>query len=81
MQDDLLARADRAIRESRITRDELLEGLVNARVAVVRTRATLRLARAEGERASSLCGRRLATVEEDRQVEARREEGAQEGRK
>jgi hypothetical protein len=48
--DDLLARADRAIRESRLTRDEAHKDRESARNAMARVRATVRLARAEGER-------------------------------
>jgi hypothetical protein len=54
MRDDLLARADRAIRDSRFLRDEAHKNLVNARMATVHVRATLRLAHTEGERAVSL---------------------------
>jgi hypothetical protein len=54
MRDDLLARADRAIRESQLLRELAHQDKLNARVAVARARATVRLARAEGERSVSL---------------------------
>jgi hypothetical protein len=51
MRDDLLARADRAIRESRLLRDQARKDRVNARMVIARVRTTLRLARWERERA------------------------------
>ena len=54
MRDDLLARADRAIRESQLVREWAHQDRLNARVAVVQARVTVRLARAEGERSVSL---------------------------
>jgi hypothetical protein len=54
MRDDLLARADRAIRESQLLRESAHQDRFNARVAVIQARATVRLARAEGERSVSL---------------------------
>ena len=54
MRDDLLARADRAIRESRLVREWAHQDRLNAGKAVAQARATVRLARAEGERSVSL---------------------------
>ena len=54
MRDDLLVRADRAIRESQLLREWAHHDRLNARVAVSQARATVRLARAEGERSVSL---------------------------
>jgi hypothetical protein len=52
--DNLLKRADLAIRESRFAREEIRKNLANARMAAMHVRATLRLAHAEGERSVSL---------------------------
>jgi len=49
MRDDLLVRADRAIRESQLLREWAHHDRLNVRVAVSQARATVRLARAEGE--------------------------------
>ncbi len=49
MQDELLARADRTIRESRLIRDQAHKDRVNTRMAVARIRAMLRLARIESK--------------------------------
>jgi len=54
MRDDLLARADRAIRESQLVREWAHQDRLNAGKAVAQARATVRLARAEGERSVSL---------------------------
>jgi hypothetical protein len=69
--DDLLARADRAIRESRLTRDEAHKDRESARNAMTRVRATVQLARAEGERAVNFyrnTARWIATAQQE-QVE------------
>ena len=54
MRDDLQARAVRAIRESQLVREWAHQNRLNARVAVVQARVTVRLARAKGERSVSL---------------------------
>src|SRR5215831_12034504 len=59
MRDDLLVRADRAIRESQLLREWAHHDRLNARVAVSQARATVRLARAEGERSLSVSIERL----------------------
>jgi hypothetical protein len=53
--DYVLARADRAIDESRFLRDEKQKTLASARTAIVRVRATLLKTCAERERSVSLC--------------------------
>jgi hypothetical protein len=55
MKDDLLARADWAIRESRLIRDQAHQDRMDTRIAVARVRATVRLARAETDRSVSQC--------------------------
>jgi hypothetical protein len=47
--DDLFNRADYAIRESRIVRDEIRKDLADARLAAERVRETVRRARIENE--------------------------------
>ncbi len=49
MRDDLLARADRAIRESRLVREQARKDPVNARMAIACVRKMQRLARLEEE--------------------------------
>jgi hypothetical protein len=49
MRDDLLAQADRAIRESQLLRDQARKNRNNARTAVARAQARLLLARMEGD--------------------------------
>ena len=69
MRDDLLARVDRTIRESRLVRDQARETLAKARIAGANARATLRLARAVGERSVSLyretASKAVVTLEHD----------------
>ena len=55
MQDDLVARAERAILESQLARNNAREDMVNARTLGVRVGTTLQLVRAEGARSVSLC--------------------------
>jgi hypothetical protein len=54
MRDDLLAQADRAIRASQVAREQAHKDRVNARMAIARVRATLRLASIEREQSVSL---------------------------
>ncbi len=60
--DDLLKRADQVIRESRLIRDQAHKDREDARMALERARATLRLARMEGERAVNLCREKTSQV-------------------
>ncbi len=55
MRDELLARADRIIRESRLIRDQAHQDRVSARIALACVRATLWRARTETEQTVSLC--------------------------
>ena len=62
MENDLLARAERAIRESQLTRNEARKDRVNARAAVARAHLTVRLARVEGERSVNPCGEEVSQI-------------------
>jgi hypothetical protein len=54
MRDDLLTKADRAIRESQLVRDKARKTRMNARLAVSRARGSLRLARMDGDQSVAL---------------------------